>query len=445
MNNKRKIRFASFFQALSACGLIVFSVSCNERISPEDLQDEKIDKFWSVVGQLVSSEDYTEDYEDKTFEPMYGTPEEENSLTHVLNTNDLLTAAQRFGYLVNANIDETTETYTYDDPDVGTLTYTKVNDGSVWATVDVSIKQIPHLEKIVYKVPGEGENAAFKGRAYYRFGDIVSRINADGEKEYWICVRPAFGPEKKDDCHWVCVNILPEKNLQFIEKKGNDYYIPMGIGTSMEHMQNYAEMLYAIFNPEEWEKNCNNYHQDGDSWGYKGMPIFSDFKQKNIEYHNAKFWQNVQKAWAANPEVAEALNADMDSIRKGLENGVSLLYYGYYWKSASSWMLTLYEANYVNGKYDAEQNLHKADYSMPRKSVKGISLDCRKMGADIASYDEFFEDGKLRWHLRHLSADKLSSDGKFNVREPLNGVQEVYRYYTVYPVSSLEDDPEITE
>ena len=62
-------------------------------------QAATVSKFWSVVGQLVSSDDYTVDYEDKTFEPVYG--------------------------IADATNDENTPSYTYSDPEVGTLTYTR--------------------------------------------------------------------------------------------------------------------------------------------------------------------------------------------------------------------------------------------------------------------------------------------------------------------------------
>ena len=111
-------------------------------------QGEKTDKFWNVVGQLVSSGEYTADYKNKTFEPTYGIPETEGSLTRIVETNDMQTAAKRFGDLVDADINEDTPSYTYSDPDVGTLTYTRGGTAYEWATVDVQIKQIPNLRKI---------------------------------------------------------------------------------------------------------------------------------------------------------------------------------------------------------------------------------------------------------------------------------------------------------
>lgn len=82
------------------------------------------------------------------------------------------------------------------------------------AQVEVNIKQMPGLKKIIYYSEEQaGENGAFNGSAYYRFGDVVSKTNADGETEYWICVRPAFGPEKREESHWISVSDLPKANI----------------------------------------------------------------------------------------------------------------------------------------------------------------------------------------------------------------------------------------
>jgi hypothetical protein len=91
------------------------------------------------------------------------------------------------------------------------MTYTRGGSANNWATVDVSIRQLPHLQRIIYREGGEGTNASFPGKAYYRFGDVVSKA-VGLDIEYWICVRPAFGPEKKGDSHWVCLNSLPLRN-----------------------------------------------------------------------------------------------------------------------------------------------------------------------------------------------------------------------------------------
>ena len=127
---------------------------------------EKASKFWDVVANLVSIDDVTDDYEGKTFEPTIGIADSSDPLTRIVATNNMKTAAQRFADLVGAKgIDENTPTYTWSDPDIGTMTYTRGGTAAEWATVDVSIKAVPHLQKIIYRVGGEGDNGSFEGRA----------------------------------------------------------------------------------------------------------------------------------------------------------------------------------------------------------------------------------------------------------------------------------------
>ena len=267
--------------------------SDNPQQQAADEQAAKAQKFWSVVSQLVDVDDYTEDYEDKTFEPVYGETIGTDTSTRYVYTNTAAAAAERFADLVERDdIDENTQSYTFDDPDIGTLTYTK-GTGRELATVGVRVKQIPSLKKIVY-MPGAYANGYFRGCAYYRFGDVVKR-QVDGYPngkvdEYWICVRPSFGPENKGDSHWVCLNVLPKKNVWHYHSNtnNNNYYLPKGLDTNKEQMQNLAEMLYAIYNSEKWWDNVG----DRDDT----TPMFHDFDKGNRHLHNRYFWQNVRNA-----------------------------------------------------------------------------------------------------------------------------------------------------
>lgn len=212
------------------CGLSMSLTSCkddDDDLTPEQRAEkeaaekaDKANKFWEVASQLVGSSAYTEDYQDKTFEPTIGVADEGNSQTRIVLTNSPAAAAQLYSYLVGAEgIDENTASHTFQDPDVGTLTYTKTGDGRSWATVDVNIKQIPHLTKIIYRSAEQGGDNAFfgGGTAYYRFGDVISRqittFSGQAATEYWICVRPSFDPEGKGESHWVTVCPLPKENV----------------------------------------------------------------------------------------------------------------------------------------------------------------------------------------------------------------------------------------
>lgn len=412
---------------------------------PEQQALEAATKFWSVVGQLVNMDDCTDDYLDKTFEPTIGTASDDAPLIRVVSTNSMAVAAQRFASLTGAEIDENTDDYTWTDPAVGTLIYHKSTDGRSWATVTVNIKQVPHLEKIVYQSADQGNtNGAFDGKAYYRFGDVVSRTAKQGT-EYWICVRPAFGKENKEESHWVCLNSLSA--VQTMPKKVGEhqYYFPRFLVPDEQNRQNFVETVYAICHPQEWEDNISN-----SATGKDGLPFFTDFSRQNLPYHNHLFWQNVQKGWDSNDVVKLALNLDnVEVLRSSIDrNGMNLIYKGEGFAS-TAYMFDV--ATYTNGTKDSHKNLHS------RKSIVGWKesigrqqkLDFRVMGAALDNYSEFFNDNVYRWVIRHASGAELSSTGKAPVDEPLSGCQTVYRYYDQYPDEWNKGDnggtaPEIT-
>ena len=466
MNTNKLIKF--WLIATLLCGITVTSCKDDNEENKSEAQkeqeaQEKASKFWNVVGQLVSVDDVTDDYEGKTFEPTYGMPDATNVTTRIVNTNDMKTAAQRFANLVNAKgIDENTPSYTWRDPEIGTMTYTRGGDAANWATVDVDIKAVPGLQRIIYREGGEGTNGKFNGKAYYRFGDVVSRqvnITYDQKKnnddrraitEYWICVRPAFGPEGKEDSHWVCVNTVSDKNYKYYKAStGTDYWLPTNLKTDKENMQNFAELLWAICYPDEWYKNVDEHHRDGKLWGFDGVPFFTDFKKANLDLHNQYFWQNVQDAWDRKQIAEQALNmpslgALIDVIRS---NGVRLLYNGYSWIFLTSWNCELSEAVYTNGKAEEELNMHHAVYNEDiERNMKDIMFDVRTMGKDKDNYNGFFNsDGKYRWAIRHATGKELATDKKSDVKKPITVVKEEYRYYRDVYVTDLNEKPEVTD
>lgn len=465
-----KNKFLSLLMVALVCGIGMSVTSCkddDDSNSEEQQQKEAeakaqaSEKFWGVVGQLISYTDITDEYKDKTFEPNIGRPAEGDALTRIVATNTLEAAVEQYNDLTGAGITTSTATHTYDDPDVGTLTYTKSTDGKSWATVDVDIKQMPHLTKIVYQSYEQGNtNGSFEGKAYYRFGDIV-RVMEIMLPTYWICVRPAFGNEKKEDSHWVTISALPEED--YIHKVNVDdkntwsgspykFWLPTKLGTNKEHMRNFAEMLFAICNPNKWQFNVSSY-------GPTGMPVFHDFSYKNVRYHNEYFWKNVQIGWAEKNVFNSVLN-----LRNGLQElkamcpeepnnanpgGIRLLYNGYSWPWGST--CTLYEAVYTNGTKEKERNMHHEELISAKKDMRAATgdIDFRYGGGTIHfdEYKEFFNnDGKCRWVIRHATGEELAKkygNGRYDPKQPIDGVEEFYRYYRdVLPTNNLTTDPE---
>jgi len=116
---KKKV-FNLLLMAAVVLGLSLCVASCkddddkNEGKTEEELaleEQQKADMFWDVVGQLTSMDNYTADYQDKTFEPTIGEPSEGNPYVRIVATNDMEAAAMRFANLTGADVNENTVSY----------------------------------------------------------------------------------------------------------------------------------------------------------------------------------------------------------------------------------------------------------------------------------------------------------------------------------------------
>ena len=442
--------------------------SAEERAEKEVAeQAEKASKFWNVAGQLVGTLQATDDYASKTYEPTIGEPQQGNSTVRLVVTDDAASAAQRFADLVGLDdgvMNSETATYAWSDPDVGTLTYTKSTDGQTLASVDVSIKQIPKLQKIIYlTLAQKGDNANYS-TCYYRFGDVISRANEDGIMEYWVCVRPSFEPEGKDDSHWVTLSPLPTKNIFIYTSKTNNitYALPKNLGVNKKHMQNLAEMLMAMSYPDRWEDNIKD--NPYKSIFNKGVPMFNDFDKALVKYHSKQFWKRVSDGWQ-DTKVTLSDNTQVDlwqailaesRINMGPNLYVGnfhLLCDGYSWNTFFSNSPTLYEYTYHNGE-KAESNCHRVTYTKPSAQViyknesnKYIKINVAEEYTDVHPYiveSRFFGDSDRRYIIRHATGDELSAltGTVYNKKRPIAGFTEVYNYNKKYGINNLDNKPE---
>ena len=453
-NMKKTFHFA--LMAVLTVGLSFAVTSCKDddnsdnnggQATAEEQAAEDANTFWAVAANLVSPFDVTSDYENKTFEPTIGSPLNGNSTIRVVSTGDMSAAAKRFADLTGAPVDENTTTYTYEDDAVGTLVYTKTNDATSLAKVDVSIKQIPHLQQIVYKTPEQmGTNGTFKGNSYYSFGDIILRYNQDDQPEYWVCVRPALGPAGKEDTHWMTVSKLPDDNIRLLEENRKVVAaVPTQLGKSEEHMQNLAEMLYAMFNPDQWQSNIEEYSDYG-ILGAKGLPIFHDMKPERVQYFNKYFWTLLEKDWEKN-ELFQMIFGYSAEQMKGYVNsadGLFLLGKGYTGTAG------LYQWQFKNGD-GSKSNLHDMKYSVVKKT--GNALENAKLYYDNQYKNNhwvneaFFGDPNPRFVIRIATGKQLAGQDpgpRFSLATNTNKITDTFVFNNEHNVTiSPNIDPKV--
>ena len=461
-------------------------VSCNpDWLNPDenDYTPSEENVFWNVVGQLVDDGDITPDYKGKTFTANIGSPDNGDESVRVVSVNSLTAAVDRFNNLAGTDITETTSTKEWKNASVGSLTWHLTGDNTSWAIVDVNIPSVPGLHKIIYRSPEQGDtngSVGNNGSAYYRFGDVIERTREDLLTEYWICVRPSFGPEGKGDSHWISVSKLPDEkiwpyNSTKPEQKGKPheasnkmhYGLPTLIGSDVEWHQDLAEMLFAIMYPEEWYNNAWNFYSTNFLGMIDGLRIFNDFSDDNLKYHNEAFWTNVQKQWKEKNLVLKLFGVTYDEMAAALNpnnanaQGLYLLYNGYSWNTSTSNKPKLYQLHYTNGEGDKEKNMHKqtkttvsAQVVVPRnltESNTNFPLDVHNINQHMPYLTEarFFGDDKPRWIVRYATGEELSNNDRYDPQQPIPGFtknNEVYRYYKdVFPEKNLTDAPEITD
>ncbi len=295
------MRRQTLFLSLLTLGLTLGVTSCSDddKLTDEQKEEQAYEqqlvesKSQNVLSQLTS-DDLGDDWMNGTYTPTIGQAENGNEGVRVVSTGDAETAAQRFCDLVglDAATFNAAADYTFTDERIGSLTWHPAS-GSALATVDADIKQMPTLSKILYKTPEQmGANGTFNGTAYYRFGDVVRKLNSDGTGyDYWVCVRPAFGTvEGKEESHWITLSPLPVQNTT-TTGKGPHFQLPKGLSTKTEHLQNLAEVAYAMTHPDQWRQNLRNN-------GYKTLKYFHDFHyDQTYKYNDYLFFGNVDWAW----------------------------------------------------------------------------------------------------------------------------------------------------
>ena len=255
-----KKNFFKLQHAFFAAFVAVVMVSCDKEgdvptVEPEFTGEEladmaAADKFAaanSVYRALALIDELPDNWESATYAPAEGVAVDEanSDIRNVISTG----ADHAKSYFLSIVPDLGLNGDTWSHEGVGTLTFRAMNEDNCYAVIDVNLVQMPGLKQLRF-VPEEvvGENS-FSGEPYYRVGDVIQ----DKKKgTYWICVRPAGGPLKKDYAYFVSFDesliktttqsqtIYNEKNEKLTKEKN------AGLSGKWTYAKNLVEERIAI-------------------------------------------------------------------------------------------------------------------------------------------------------------------------------------------------------
>ncbi len=211
--------------------------------------------------------------------------------------------------------DPTTDTWQTDG--IGTLTFTPNNQSDLYATLKVSIQQLPTLQEIRF-VPASvlGDNTADQ-TYYHNFGDV---IEVDGCN--WVCVRPANAKNKLGETHW-CTFQLKDDNFKAVEKT---LTLPTGLGKiedkNQRMVQNFFNLLLCINDPKTYEEATGIDKID------KTIFTQDDVKKLHDLWQSNHIWDKIIPTYYVNHHGADATQTFLERI-VGDDKKANVLYYGY--------------------------------------------------------------------------------------------------------------------
>ena len=389
---------------------------------PYEKESEAGDALYRIVSQLSVCDSLPDNWKTATFEPKLGQVlDQSQPRVRTITVANAAEAVTRYNSLTGKNLPATTTSDTYSVDGVGTLTFTMGAAGTV-ATIDVDVKQMPQLAQLrLVSAASVGENGSFDGEPYYRFGDVVQ----DKEGHYWICVRPAYSPDKKEDTHWMSFQVGPKNVKTYQKSKCLEQKYPVDLGVQKEKMQYLAQLLAILANPQGYKTkagtagNYFNNHTTGlGGLNEAAMPV-KDLITLAKLWEQYNIWDKVMPAGLDTDEVNDFKNRfkdDKDDLRFIYEKG-----------STSGTTLTIQTVTYNNAE----------TFYTSLPNYTAVKMDMREVDFDITnSYTGRGVSGKKAYAVndafvvRYKTGFQISSNWFFNPKptEAIEGVTEVFRF-----------------
>ena len=384
---------------------------------PYEKESEAADALYRLVSQLSVCDSLPNDWKTATFEPKAGKVlDASQPRVRTIAVNNAAEAVARYNSLTGKDLPATTTSDTYKVDGVGTLTLNVGGAGTI-ATIDVDVKQMPQLAQLrLVSVSDIGENGHFKGDPYYRFGDVVK----DRDGCYWICVRPAYSPNGKEDTHWMSFQVT-DKNIKTYTKKGcQEQKYPVDLGVQKEKMQYLAQLMAIMANPYKYQEAAGPMGKYFGTTGLGGldpeaMPVDSLVKQANLWDQN-KIWEKIMSTGYNDDEATQFKSFFKNNVRFIYEKG-----------STSGTNLTIKTVQYTGAPtfYRNEPTYDKVTVDM-----KTLAFDVTKNFSTLGTSDNDDWPVLDAFVVRYKTGFQLSSNWVFNPSptDSIPGVTTVHRF-----------------
>ena len=259
--------------AVLFCGLSTSFVACSdddEKLSEEELRElearraqdpfekcgDQAMALLQVVSQLTAADTLPDNWREATFEPTRGIVADASKPYVRWQTVASADEARRiFQSLCGQTVPEGTTTLTWQADGVGSMTFAATAQPDCYATIDISIRQMPHLTQLrLVPTSALGDNA-LKMKPYYRIGDIVQDKNG----RYWVCVRSAGhdvdSKADKKTTHWITLQLLSTNQQTYAATaKRFAHIVPTKLGGAQtEHLTYFAQLMWVLQRPQDYK------------------------------------------------------------------------------------------------------------------------------------------------------------------------------------------------
>ena len=389
---------------------------------PFEKESEAGDALYRLVCQLSVGDSLPDNWKTATFEPKLGQVlDPSKPFVRTISVNDAAGAVTQYNSLTGKNLPATTMSDTYTVDGVGTLTFTMGGSGTI-ATIDFDVKQMPKLQQLRMVDPGSmGENGSFSGEPYYRFGDVVK----DKDGFCWICVRPAYSPDSKEDTHWMSFQVGSKNVKEYTKSKCKKQNYPVDLGVQKEKMQYLAQLMAILVNPEGYKQEAastagyyfgTNDHKTGLGGLQEEAMRVEDLVTLSMMWKKNEIWEEVLPVGFDNDDV--------DEFQARFKNDVTFIYEK---GSTSGTKLNIPIVTYSGaGKFYKNE----PTYATVTVNMQDVAFDVTNSYTNLGERGDDNYPVPDAFVVRYKTGFQLSSNWFFNPKatEAIEGVTEVFRF-----------------